>query len=35
MSLSMWRRLALDVTTRVAQTGWAEPHTRRASHGAS
>jgi Transposase len=27
MSLSMWRRLALDVITRVARTGRTEPHT--------
>jgi hypothetical protein len=29
------RRLALDVTTRVARIGRAEPHTRRASHVAA
>ena len=29
------RRLALDVTTRVARVSRAEPHTRRASHGGS
>jgi hypothetical protein len=35
MSLSTWRRLALDVMTRVARTGRAEPHTSGTSHGAS
>ena len=35
MSLSNARRLALDVMTRVARAGRAEPHTRRASHEAS
>ncbi len=32
--LSCERRLVLDVRTRVARIGRAEPHTRRTSHGA-